>query len=341
MRGIISRFIHLLGKLKIVNAALILRHHFFYRWKHFEPLYFILNKHNGDIYKRNCRKTVILMARNETVFCGGLSDRFRGIISVYQECKNQGLDFKIYFETPHLTDFILPNQYDWHIEQSDICYDMKRVYPCTLLSYHSLSDKNEPTIQKRILQWYLKKNYEQIHVYTNMRSGDNDYSVLFHELFKPVKPLQIQIDEHVKALGGIKQFMAVVFRFRQLLGDFKEGGITLPENERIQYIERCMDVVKRIHSQSLHKKILVTSDSVTFLNNVSKLPYVHVIPGNVVHVGFTYDATKDIYMKSFVDYFVLAYAEKVILVRDKQMYHSGFALRAAMLNGANYQEMWM
>ena len=133
----------------------------------------------------------------------------------------------------------------------------------------------------------------------------------------------------------------MVFRFRQLLGDFKEGGITLPENERIQYIERCIDVVKRIHSQCPHKRILVTSDSVTFLNSVSKQPYVHIIPGDVVHFGFTYDATKDTYMKSFVDYFVLADAEKVILVRDKQMYHSGFALRAAMLNGANYQEMWM
>ena len=40
-----------------------------------------------------------------------------------------------------------------------------------------MSDKNEPTRQKRILQWYLKKNYEQIHVYTNMRSGDNVYTL--------------------------------------------------------------------------------------------------------------------------------------------------------------------
>ena len=45
-------------------------------------------------------KTVILMVRNDTTFSGGLSDRLRGIVSVYDECKRQGLKFKVYFETP-------------------------------------------------------------------------------------------------------------------------------------------------------------------------------------------------------------------------------------------------
>ena len=78
-----------------------------------------------------------------------------------------------------------------------------------------------------------------------------------------------------------------------------------------------------------------------FLNRLSILPYVYVIPGDVVHMGFTYDASKKTYMKSFVDYFVLSNAKKVTLVRDDKMYHSGFALRAAMLNKAEYKETWM
>ena len=89
------------------------------------------------------------------------------------------------------------------------------------------------------------------------------------------------------------------------------------------------------------KKMLVTSDSKTFLVRVSELAYVYVIPGDVVHMSFTYDAAKKTYMKSFVDYFVLAYANIITLVRDKKMYHSGFALRAAMLNDAEYREVWM
>lgn len=325
----------------ISYILLILRHHFVCRWRQLLPLYQKLNtKQTANDSKRH-GKTVILMVFNETTFSGGLSDRFRGITSVYQECKRQGLDFKIHFETPNLIDYLEPNEYDWYIKDEDICYDTKRVYPCTILTYRSLEEKKEPEVQRSILRWFLKKDYEQIHVYTNMRSGDGEYGKLFHELFKPCKELQEQIDCHVAKLGGEKQYDAMVFRFRQLLGDFKEGGETLPESEREEYIQRCMRLVAKEHEFNPDKKMLVTSDSITFLNRLAALPYVYVIPGEVVHIGFTYDASKKTYMKSFVDYYVLSYASRVTLVRDKKMYHSGFALRAAMLNNADYQEVWM
>lgn len=333
--------------MSFVYIILILRHHFYCCYRRLLPLYKGLNGNdnvnvNLDLnVNPKGKKTIVLMVKNETTFCGGLSDRFRGITSVYQECKRQGLDFKIHFETPNLIDYLEPNEYDWYIKDEDICYDTKRVYPCTILTYHSLEDKREPEVQRRILRWFLKKDYEQIHVYTNMRSADLEFGQLFHELFKPVKELQDQIDYHVAALSGEKQYNAMVFRFRQLLGDFKEGGDTLPENEREKYIQRCMDVVKREHELQPDRKLLVTSDSSTFLGKLLVLPYVYVIPGEVVHIGFTYDAAKKTYMKSFVDYYVLSYAKKITLVRDKQMYHSGFAYRAAKLNGASYLEVWM
>ncbi len=324
----------------IISFIKILRHNFYCRWRQLLPEYKALNN-NRSSGRAHQGKTVILMVRNETTFCGGLSDRFRGITSVYQECKRQRVDFKIHFETPNLIDYLEPNLYDWYIDEKEICYDTKRVYPCTILTYHNQENKHESEVQKRILQWYLKKDYEQIHVYTNMRSGDNEYGKLFNELFRPTKELQGLVEEHVTAMGGEKQYNAMVFRFRQLLGDFKEGGETLPENEREQYIQRCVNVIEKAHETHPEKRLLVTSDSITFLNRVSGLPYVYVIPGEVVHVGFTYDASKKTYMKSFVDYYVLSHAQSVILVRDKKMYHSGFALRAAMLNGAEYKEEWM
>lgn len=325
----------------LLNIVIILRHHLACRWQQLLPAYREVNSGQVTSNPKEHRKTVILMVRNETTFCGGLSDRFRGITSVYQECKRQGLNFKIHFETPNLIDYLEPNEYDWYIKPEDICYDTKRVYPCTILTYHSLKDRKEPIVQNRILRWFLKKDYEQIHVYTNMRSGDGEYGKLFHELFKPTKELQEQIGYHLAALGGEKQYHAMVFRFRQLLGDFKEGGETLPEEEREDYIQRCINMVVKEHDLHPGRKLLVTSDSSTFLGRLAVLPYVYVIPGEVVHIGFTYDAAKKTYMKSFVDYYVLSYAQSVTLVRDKRMYHSGFALRAAMLNDAEYLEKWL
>ena len=319
----------------------IICHNFYCRRQFLLPMYKALNGNDNVNVNPQDKKTVVLMVKNETTFCGGLSDRFRGITSVYQECKRQGLNFKIHFETPNLTDYLEPNEYDWVIKDEDVCYDTKRVYPCTILTYHPLEDKRQPMVQRRILRCFLHKDYQQIHVYTNMLSGDNEYSKLFHELFKPTKELQEQIDYHIGNLGGEKNYSAVVFRFRQLLGDFKEGGETLPEAEREAYIRRCISAVEDIHHQSPEEKILVTSDSTTFLRRLSSLPYVYTIPGEVVHIGFTYDASKNTYMKSFVDYYMLSYAKRVILVRDDKLFHSGFALRAAMLNGTEYQEVWI
>ena len=76
-----------------------------------------------------------------------------------------------------------------------------------------------------------------------------------------------------------------------------------------------------------------------FLDRLSYLDYVYIIPGNVVHMGFTFDASQDVYMKSFVDYFMLSNAKKVFQITDKLLFRSGFPKRAAMLNDAKYVEI--
>jgi len=47
------------------------------------------------------------MVQPETTFSGGLSDRLRGITSIYGECKRKNLPFKIVFEPLHLQDYFM------------------------------------------------------------------------------------------------------------------------------------------------------------------------------------------------------------------------------------------
>ena len=315
----------------------ILHHNRVCRKRVLKPLYEQLNTKTP---KKRKEKIVIYMVLKETTFSGGLSDRFRGIVSIFETCQQMKVPFYIYFKIPNLEDYLVPNHYDWRISEEDVCYDTRRVYPCTILTYHSnIKNKLQKIAQKSILKKFIKKDFEQIHVFSNMVSSDEKYGELFHELFKPSKDLAQLLNFHLEEIGGKGNYMAMVFRFRQLLGDFKEGGDILPEQERLAYIGRCKESVCNIHNQYPKERILVTSDSVTFLNVLSDLPYVYVIPGNVVHVGFTFDADKKTYMKSFVDYFMLSYASRIFLVRDQLMYHSGFAYRAALLNGAVYDEI--
>ncbi len=302
---------------------------------------------------RQNSKTVIYMVQRETTFSGGLSDRFRGIISIYAECKRQNLPFRIVFEPLHIQDYIQPNQYDWQIRNEDIIWDTDRCYPCTILTYrHNLKNPIQRYAQITFLRHFLRKRYEQIHVYSNMATAEDNFGQLFEELFKPSKELQEQIDHHLKQLGGKGSYISMTFRFRQLLGDFKEGGDVLPAEKREEYIQLCIKCVERIHQQTIGKKILVTADSSLFLDKLySKIyedgnsrpstnqDWLYIIPGKVVHMGFTFDADEKVYMKSFVDFFMLSYASVTYQVTDKLLMNSGFPKRASMLGENQYKEV--
>ena len=317
-----------------------------YRFRHslLIPLYD--KKQSGidskDYHRDNEKKEIIYMVLPETTFSGGLSDRLRGIVAIYAECKRQGLPFRIVFEPLHLEDYLAPNKYDWRIKENDICWDTKKVYPCVLLTYHPNShNRYQHWVQNTVLKSYISKPFEQIHIYSNMICRDKVYGPLFHELFKPTKELQEQIDYYLEKLGGRRKYITCTFRFRQLLGDFKEGGKTLPTEEREPYIERCIQAVKDLHEKNPDKTILVTADSSTFLSKLNEhaLPYVYIMPGKVVHIGFTFDADHATYLKSFLDMYMISLADTVYLVRNKLMYHSGFPYRAAMLGGTKYKEI--
>lgn len=318
----------------------------------FMPLYLEKAKAGQNESQGQKQKTIIYMVLQETTFSGGLADRLRAITSIYAECKRQGLPFRIVFEPLHLQDYLQPNAYDWCIEEQDIIWDTKRCYPCTILTYHhNLGNPLQRFVQRTLLRCFMRKQAEQIHVYSNMATEEAHYGELFKELFVPTRELQEQIDFHLRRIGGAGSYVSITFRFRQLLGDFKEGGDTLDAEERTGYIQRCIACVERMHRQIPDKRILVTSDSTTFLAALHAYVYgehadmeatdgwLYLIPGKVVHIGFTFDANRKTYMKSFVDYYMLSYAATVYLVRDKRMYNSGFPHRAALLNGADYQEI--
>lgn len=287
-------------------------------------------------------KIVVFMVTADTTFNMGLADRLRGLTSVYKICKEKNVPFRIYFKVPNLIDYLEPNLYDWRISDDELCYDTNVVYPCALMTFRAnLDDKLQSFAHSKILKHYLKKPYRQIHIYTNMVASENEYGTLFKELFKPTPLLQECVDKHLAEIGGTGSFFAMVYRFRQLLGDLKDGGATLPEEKREDYIIKAISCVKREHDKRPNERILVTSDSKTFISRISSLPYVYTLPGEVVHMGVTTNADKMTYLKSFLDYYMLSNAHTVISVRDKKMYHSGFARRAAMLNKAEYKEVWM
>lgn len=268
---------------------------------------------------------------------GGLADRIRGIASVYDYCKHHGIDFRINYYYPFpLEQYLAPATKNWCIASQDISYHPDEARPVMLLC-DQLPNKHHRKYLKHMLKKYPN---HQLHVYTNTQFADKHFKENFSELFCPVVRLQETVDEQVEKGGG--KFVAMVFRFQQLLGDFKEGNYkVLSEVERETLIEKCITKVHELRERNHpNERVLITSDSITFLQRVeASLPYVFTIPGKVVHMDYTLDANFEIYMKSFVDLLTLSYAQKVYLLKTGDMYKSGFAKRAAKISNAEYQEI--
>ena len=123
----------------------------------------------------------------------------------------------------------------------------------------------------------------------------------------------------------------------QLLGDFKDcEGITLSSGQQDCLIKQSLDVLQYIKDTNPEfRKILVTSDSMKFLNATKSLPFVYVIEGEVGHINFT--CSDDVNMKTFLDFFMIAHADKVFLAKSEKMYNSEFSRRAAMIYNKEFE----
>ena len=293
--------------------------------KIFEKYYAPKYGKNTFPLKEKTAKRIIYMADGRQRACG-LADRLRGIVSLYKISKELNVDFKINMTSPvDLSNYLVPNKYNWIIDENEIVYNIKESV------IYDFWDQTAEHFAFQTIKSMLKK-WNQMHITTNMCIADKEYGELFNELFKSSHELQGKIDCCLSEIGC--DFISVTFRFQELLGDFLEecGPAVLPDAERIVLIRRCIDHLMEIYKENNYKKILVTSDSITFLNKAKEFDFVYVIPGKIAHIDHHLMFEKEVYMKSFLDYFLLTYSKMAYLVVDGQMYNSEFAYRAALHN---------
>lgn len=59
---------------------------------------------------------------------GGLSDRLRGLFSIYYYCKQRGYTFKVAWNYPFkLEDYLMPVHENWVADEADLTHDKKVV----------------------------------------------------------------------------------------------------------------------------------------------------------------------------------------------------------------------
>jgi hypothetical protein len=280
------------------------------------------------------KKTIkkIIYIADERSHAGGLTDRFKGMVTLYKISKKLNVDFKIHMTSPvDLTYYLMPNKYNWVIDNNEIDYNIKEsaIYRYKKGKYNYSEEEMEKIIQVLFSKW------NQLHITVNTSSPDEEYGELFNELFKPTDELRTNIEYHLSNIAC--DFISATFRFQRLLGDFIEGRYPiLSHEERIILINRCVEHLMTIYKENDYKKILVTSDSITFLNKVAEYDFVYVIPGKIAHIQYELELEKEVYMKSFLDYFLLTHSKMVYQIIDGPMYKSGFPRKAALHNYISY-----
>lgn len=280
----------------------------------------------------NHDKIVIFMVDGR-MHHGGLADRLKGVVSVYSVCRSLGIPVKIHFTSPFkLADFLVPNEVDWTIDEKDICYNRKDALPvfCGTNATHV-----EMPFQRRWFVKNFKKDFKQIHVYTNayLEQGHR-FKEYFNELFKMSPALEEAVSKTCQEYKD--GYITVSCRFLALLGDFnEEGHKPLSPEKQAELLNRTKEEIEAIHNEERNRKlpILLMSDSIRCLEYITQeLPYVHKIPGLPVHMDYTSDNHNNAtHLKTFTDLMVISKAKRVYLLKSREMYNSGFPRIAALI----------
>lgn len=268
---------------------------------------------------------------------GGLSDRLRGIVSVYAVCKSMPLVFKVCFNSPFkLSDFLMPNKVDWRMDESQLCYNSEDAFPlfCGTNGTHV-----EWPFQRRWFVENFNKDVKQVHVYTNALLKDREaFRACFHELFKPSPLLEQAVRKVQGEIGG--SYISVTCRFQQLLGDFKEGEYeVLDAGQQEQLMEQALAEIDKICTGYPEgQKVLLTSDSMRFLHYAKeRRSLIHTVPGELVHMDYSKEGSQAKHLKSFADLMALSEADTIFLLKSPKMYNSGFPRLAAMIGNKPFR----
>jgi hypothetical protein len=286
-----------------------------------------------SFFGRNNGKRIIFRVDGR-LHHGGLADRFAGIITAYALSKIYNVEFKLDYRYPfYLTDFLSPNTYNWIISDDEISYNLFFV---------------DVAVRLGDLQYYkYLKIKKETHLYANFKIlndinvwfGTNyTYKQLFEELFSVNFQLKLKISLIRKEIEG--QYIGVVFRFQQLLGDLKEGNYPILDDvEQSVLIKKCKAAISQI--MNIHKgdSVLVTSDSRKFLDTLIGIEKVYTIPGRIVHMDFTKDAENGIYEKSFIDFFVLGESMKIYNIIGEGLIKSGFPMISAWVHDKPFERI--
>lgn len=281
------------------------------------------------------KKQIFILFVDGKNWHGGLCDRFKGIVSVFQYCLINSIEFRIHYTYPfELSDYLLPNEYDWRISEDEISRNIFEIKYMNMIGDETVSRLIKLNTKR---QMHFNANQNIILQLNAIYNTNYQWGELFKKLFKPTEDLKNKINNCKRQIES--EYICVQFRFQNLLGDVVEReGHVLKMEDRYCLIEKSCKCLLDIQEKSDIKKILVTSDSSFFLQEICDLENIYVFIEKTVHID-NQIGDYDSYLKSFLDFFLLSEAKKIYSAGTDQMWKTEFPLYAAKLNNIPFERI--
>ena len=275
---------------------------------------------------------------------GGMFDRLKGIISIYALSKIQGVSFKIHFVYPfELSKYLIPNVYDWRVCAQDVCYDYPSSRP--VIAYGEYQNPRR-LWKKRKGETHFYYGYNSLDIINCKFGTCFEWGELYRELFKPSPYLQERLDVYRRQIGG--KYIVVHTRFLNLLGDKVETDINpeLFQEEKQLLMDSCLEKIKELSKCFTETepsgRVMIASDSMTFIEFMKrKLPEIYVVPGVVKHIDTAGKTSDDENLKMFIDYYMIAGAEKIYNLVGKGMWKSAFSEYSAKIGNKSFERIFL
>lgn len=329
----------LLGRISRAVEALVyrsryLRWHVAFRRLNARHRRRLLPLYAGESCRSRLARKRVVCVMNGNFEAGGLADRLRTVVSVYQVCQELGLEFRLLFDSPFLlSQYLEPGVYDWTISADEVNFDSMTEVVCCEITDDTLyqSQRVHSLLRLRL----GSSTADEIHVYGNPSFcyAEGTYATLFHQLFRLSSHLVSALEVERRKLGG--DYFAVHLRFSRLLGDLDDLGSVLEPSRQQSLIDRCLECVACLQRRNRHQAMLLCSDSTRFVNAVRQcMPDVHLVDGEIGHIDYTrFEEGSDAFIKLFVEYFLMSGARSVYRVSVDGMRLSGLPLSASIIGG--------
>lgn len=288
-----------------------------------------------NFFKSNKQEIVICFDGNTQH--GGLVDRLKGIISFFEISKKKNINFKIYHTTPfNLNLFLDPNEHDWTIEKIEInpLYD-KILYRMNNFNFNNIENK----ISKRGTTFvYCNVDYlKDIYKFKTDSQLNELWRNNYNKLFKKSIILE-------KAINNINVDKRIVIhtRFTSLMGDFKDSTKNVLDiNERNRLLIKILNSIKQLNFEKT-LPIYFVSDSITFLNFISKNTEYNILNGIPSHIdivkkqNYLENEMINNNLKTFTDFYFISESEKVYLIKLDGMHNSAFSKYASVIGDKQF-----